>query len=171
MIHLYHGDGKGKTTAAMGLALRALGAGRRVTIVQFLKGSASGEIEMLQKLPGVAVLRGKNSDKFSFRMDAEERERARRAHNENLEAAMRRLQEGQCDFLVLDEALGALSAGLLEEETLRRLVDGLPGQAELVLTGRGPGAWLREAADYCTEMKCEKHPYQKGVAARKGVEF
>ena len=118
LLHLYYGDGKGKTTAAMGLALRALGSEKKVVIVQFLKGGKSGEIPLLEQL-GATVYRGKAGQKFVFQMN-------------NAEKAA--------------------------------------GQ-ECVLTAHAAPQWMLDAADYVTEMKCIRHPYQKGIAARKGVEY
>ena len=99
LLHLYWGDGKGKTTAAMGLALRALGAGKRVVIVQFLKGGNSGEIPLLARL-GAEIYRGKAGQKFVFQMTPEEKAATRELQNQNLAAAMAR----PADLLVLDEA-------------------------------------------------------------------
>lgn len=171
MIHVYHGDGKGKTTAAMGLALRAAGCGHRVVIVQFLKGRDTGEISVLSGLEGVTVLRGKNSSKFSFQMSPEEKRAALEAHNGNLSAAAELVQRGDCQLLVLDEAIGALDCGLLDIALVTRLVEELPDGVELVLTGRNPSPYILSVADYITEMRCERHPFEKGVAARRGVEF
>lgn len=171
LIHLYCGDGKGKTTAALGLALRASGAGKRVLLLQFLKGRETGELKSLARLPEITVVRGNASGKFSFQMDPAERAAALILHTENLRAAINTARAGECDLLILDEALGALSAGLLDERLLRELVSGKPPALELVLTGRAPPHWLFEAADYVSEMCKRKHPFDRGIAARSGVEF
>ncbi len=166
LVHLYSGDGKGKTTAAMGLALRALGAGRRVTVVQFLKGAGSGEIPLLSRL-GARVLRGKAGQKFVFQMNEQERQETRAMQTELLKRAL----EQPCDLLVLDEACAACALGMVDEALLKQAVCGRPPEREVVLTGRDPARWMVEAADYHTEMQCRRHPYEQGVAARKGVEF
>lgn len=166
LVHLYWGEGKGKTTAAMGLALRALSAGRRVVIVQFLKGRQTGEIPLLEQL-GARVLRGKAGQKFSFQMDQEERAETRALQTENL----RRALECDADLLVLDEACAAWQKDLVDRELLQRAVLDRPQGREVVLTGRNPPDWMREAADYSTEMKCHRHPFEKGIPAREGVEF
>lgn len=166
LIHLYWGEGKGKTTAAMGLALRALGAGRRVVIVQFLKGGRSGEIPLLQSL-GAQVLRGKAGTKFSTRMDEGERAETRALHTQHLRQAL----ELDAELLVLDEACAALEKGLVDEALLRRAVLEKPSGQELVLTGRRPADWMLDAADYSTEMRCHRHPFAQGIPAREGVEF
>ena len=170
LVHVYCGDGKGKTTAAVGLCARAVGAGKRVVLVQFLKGGETGELAPLQAL-GVRVLRGKGGTRFSFAMTDAEKAAARAVHDAHLqEAAQLTLAEG-VDLLVLDEALGALRHGLLDEELLQGLVRQRPAGLELVLTGRNPPAWLLEAADYVSEFTKQKHPYEKGVPARRGIEL
>lgn len=171
MVHIYHGDGKGKTTAAMGLALRALGHGQRVAVVQFLKDGTSGELAALANLSGATVLAPRSAGKFTFQMTAEELN-ALKAEQEGLLAQARGLVEAKaCDLLVLDEVLDALSTGTLDAAVLMDLLHGFDERAEMVLTGRNPSAELLALADYVTEMRCEKHPYQRGVAARVGVEF
>lgn len=171
MIHVYYGEGKGKTTAAVGLALRAAGNGLSVVLVQFLKGRVSGEITLLRQQPMVTVLRGKEGGKFSFQMDEQQRQAARSLHEANLAEALRLVQADACDLLVLDEALGALACGLLPEQPLRQLLEVPPPGLEIVLTGRPAPDFVLQQADYITEMKCRRHPYTQGVAARKGIEY
>ena len=166
LVHLYWGEGKGKTTAAMGLAVRALGRGRRVTIVQFLKSGESGELQPLRQL-GALVFSGKGSSKFVFQMTEEEKQLARDACNENLRQALAQ----PCDLLILDEACAAVKLGMVEENLLKAAVMARPEGREVVLTGREPAEWMVEAADYSTEMHCHKHPYQQGISAREGIEF
>lgn len=166
LVHLYWGEGKGKTTAAMGLALRSLGAGRKVVIVQFLKGRQTGEIPLLEQL-GAAVFRGKAGQRFSFQMDEEERAETRALQTGNL----RRALACECDLLVLDEACAAWQKDLVDRELLRQAVLDRPKGREVVCTGREPPDWLARAADYSTEMRCHRHPYEKDIPAREGVEF
>ena len=115
LIHLYWGNGKGKTTAAMGVALRSLAAGKKVAIVQFLKGRESGEITLLSQL-GARIYRGKTGDKFVFQMTEDEKAETRKLQEENLLAA---LQE-PADLLILDEACAALELNMVEEALLKR---------------------------------------------------
>ncbi len=166
LIHLYWGDGKGKTTAAMGVAMRALAAGKKVVIVQFLKGQESGEITLLSQL-GAKIYRGKAEDKFVFQMNEEEKADTRKVQDENLLAA---LQE-PADLLILDEACAALELKMVDEALLKKAVCEKPEAQELILTGRNPADWMMDMADYCTEMHCWRHPYEKGIKARRGVEF
>ena len=165
LVHLYCGDGKGKTTAAMGLALRALGHGRRVTVVQFLKDGTSGEIGPLSDL-GAAVFAGK-APGFVFQMTDDQKAETRLLQNEHLKAAL----ELESDLLVLDEACAAWSLGMVDHDLLKKAVLERPEGCEVVLTGRDPASWMRDAADYITEMRVLRHPYDRGVPAREGVEF
>ena len=165
-LHLYWGDGKGKATAAMGLALRALGQGKRVVIVQFLKGGPSGEIPLLERL-GATVYRGKAGQKFVFQMNEAEKDAARAVQNANLAAAMAE----EADLLILDEAGSAWELDMIDKERLRYAVLQRPEAQECVLTAHAAPQWMLDAADYSTEMKCLRHPFQRGVAARKGIEY
>lgn len=166
LVHLYCGQGKGKTTAAMGLALRALGSGQSVVIVQFLKGGQSGEIPLLRAL-GAQIFRGKAGTKFSFQMSEAEKAETRALQTRHLRQAL----ECECDLLVLDEACSAWQTDLVDRDLLQKAVLEKPAGREVALTGREPPDWLWAAADYITEMKCHRHPYEKGVPARRGVEF
>lgn len=165
MLHLYWGNGKGKTTAAMGLALRALGHGRRVVVVQFLKDGTSGEIAPL-RAAGATVYACPNA-KFTWLMDEDDKAQAREASAHALNKALAK----PFDLLVLDEACAALKSSILDEALLRQAVALAKDGREVVITGRDPDPWLQEAADYSTEMQMHKHPYTEGVAAREGVEY
>ena len=166
LLHLYWGDGKGKTTAAMGLALRALGSGKRVVIVQFLKGGTSGEIPLLASL-GAKIYRGKAGQKFVSQMNEAERAATRELQNQNLAAAM----ADEADLLILDEAGSAWELDMVDHALLQRAVLERPAALECVLTAHAAPEWMLDAADYATEMKCHRHPYQKGIAARRGIEY
>lgn len=174
MIHVYHGEGKGKTTASMGLALRATANGKRVMVCQFMKDGSSGEISLLRELAGVSVLHDEPPVKFSFRMTDDERAAARAQHDRNLAACIAAMETGEADLIVLDEALGALSCDLLDPGLINKALDLAAGKAkgpELVLTGRNPPQFVLDAADYITQMTCERHPFAQGVRARRGIEF
>lgn len=166
LLHLYYGDGKGKTTAAMGLALRALGQGMQVVVVQFLKNGTSGELEPLKKL-GAAVYSGQPGAKFTFQMNAEEKAQATKENNARLAEALQQ----PCDLLILDEICAARNSGMVDEALAKQAVLERPQYREVVLTGRNPEAWMVEAADYITEMQPRRHPYEQGIPARKGIEF
>ena len=166
LLHLYYGDGKGKTTAAMGLALRALGSGKKVVVLQFLKGGQSGEIPLLEQL-GAKIYRGKAGQKFVFQMNEAEKTATRDLQNRNLAAAMTE----EADLLVLDEAGSAWELDMVDKALLQKAVLARPAVQECVLTAHAAPQWMLDAADYVTEMKCCRHPFQKGIAARKGIEY
>ena len=166
LLHLYYGDGKGKTTAAMGLALRALGSGKKVVVLQFLKGGQSGEIPLLEQL-GAKIYRGKAGQKFVFQMNEAEKAATRDLQNRNLAAAMTE----DADLLVLDEAGSAWELDMVDKALLQKAVLARPAAQECVLTAHAAPQLMLDAADYVTEMKCCRHPYQKGIAARKGIEY
>ena len=163
MLHLYFGSGKGKTTAAAGLALRALGHGKKVVVVQFLKDGTSGEIEPLRRL-GAAVFACPNA-KFTWLMTPQEEADALAHNTKTLENAL----QMPCDLLILDEACAALRAGLLPEALLQKAALNAP--YEVVLTGRDPADWMLQNADYSTEFTARRHPYEKGIPAREGIEY
>lgn len=166
LLHLYYGDGKGKTTAAMGLALRAMGSGKRVVILQFLKGGKSGEVPLLEQL-GAKVYRGKAGQKFVFQMNEAEKEATRQLQNANLTAAM----AAPADLLILDEAGSAWELDMVDKALLQKAVLERPAEQECVLTAHAAPQWMLDAADYVTEMKCCRHPYQRGISARQGIEY
>ena len=171
LIHIYTGDGKGKTTAALGLSLRAAGHGLRVVIVQFLKGRDTGEIHALEQLPNVTVLRLKESLGFFSSVSEDIKLTMIQMHDELLSEAKRLAEEGLCDVLVLDEICAAYRYGALDKAIADEIVLNKPPELELVLTGRdAPEHWM-EAADYVSEVVMRRHPYKRGIAARKGIEF
>lgn len=171
MIHLYFGEGKGKTTAAIGLSVRALGNNVPVVFVQFLKSRNAGEIASLEKL-GASIFRGKGCGKFSFQMSEEEKSQAKKIHDENFRCSLelcRNLPEKK--LLVLDEICAAWNSNLIEKKLLEDLLKQKDENLELVLTGRNPPEVFFENADYITEMKKIRHPYDSGTKARQGVEW
>ena len=172
LTHFYYGDGKGKTTAALGLALRASGCGKSVVIVQFLKDWSCGELDALKHLPNVTVFRGKSSGgTFFYEMTDEEKATTKAIHDLNLKKALELEKRGQCDMLILDEAFDAYNLGILDALLFESLIENKPERLELVVTGHNPEARFLEWSDYVTEMVKHKHPYDKGIAARKGIEF
>lgn len=170
LIHIYCGDGKGKTTASVGLAVRAAGAGQRVLFVQFFKNGSSSEIQALEGLDGVQTLFCETRFGFYKYMDEQTRERARCAYSALLKTAIAQA-DGSLQLLVLDEVISACNHGMVPEETLLDFLQNKPEQLEVVLTGRNPPAALLDAADYVTEMRKIKHPYDRGIQARRGIEF
>ena len=168
-IHIYCGDGKGKTTAAVGLCVRAAGSGKKVLLYQFLKGGASSEIGVLEKIPGVCVVRGPERMKFTIDMTQREKDELKKS-NEDMFRALTR-QAGEYDLFVLDEVIYTVAEGLLPEDLLVAFLMQKPDSLEVVMTGQNPGGRLLELADYVSEIRKVKHPYDKGLKSRKGIEF
>ncbi len=239
LVHIYCGDGKGKTTAALGLALRAAGNGIPVVIARFLKNDGSGEVGILENVPGVYLFHCERQFGFTWTMSEEQKAEAGeyftglferawemgcKTAREDVEGAGKadgcmagenwgsdsvsdgssRRDTGVCDtgasisespvsgapvsgspasapltsppceiraLLVLDEIMAAVNSGFVANERLLAALDHRPDGLEVVLTGRGPSEELLSRADYVTEMRAVKHPYEKGVGARKGVEY
>lgn len=170
LIHIYCGDGKGKTSAAVGLALRAAGAGMKVLFVQFLKDGSSQEMKMLEQTGLIETACCPSIHKFVFQMSEEERQLAGAEYSRLLESSLRRCNEGY-GLLVLDEVIPACNMGMVPESTLVDFLRSKPAELEVVLTGGEPSTVLLGLADYVTEMKKHKHPYDRGITARKGIEF
>jgi hypothetical protein len=170
LIHIYCGDGKGKTTAAVGLAVRCAGRGNKVLLVQFLKSRDSGELYSLAKLPDIEVMRGKESKKFTFQMNEEEKHALLIEHNKMFEQVLAKIKNGGYSLLILDEVIGALNAKVFEMPKLIEFLRHKPENLEVVLTGRNPASELVEIADYVSEMRKVKHPMDKGIMAREGIE-
>jgi len=171
LIHVYYGYGKGKTTAALGLALRAAGSGMKVVIVQFLKDSNTCELSALKLIPNITVLRGTAAKVFACDMTPEQLERTREIHNGNLKKALSIVDSGRCGLLILDEALDAYQQELLDRGAFLEFVRHKPETLELVITGHKPEPAIIDCADYVTEMVKIKHPYDRGVSGRRGIEF
>jgi len=167
-VQIYTGDGKGKTTAALGLALRACGSGFRVYIAQFAKGMHYGELDALERLRDRVTIRQFGRDCFIRNEPTAEDIRLAREGWAEVGAVM---AEGRADLLILDEIGIALHYGLVSLEEVRGLIQRRPAGMELILTGRKVPQELYELADLVTEMREIKHYYRDGVQARRGIEF
>lgn len=167
-VHIYCGDGKGKTTCAMGLCVRAAGAGKKVLLHQFLKDNSSSERQVIDHLPGVTVVPGAPMDKFTFQMNEQELA----ALKESNDAMFAKLcaMAGDYDMLILDESVYAMDMGLLSEEPVIDFLSHRPEHLEVVLTGRNPSGRLKEQADYISEIGKRKHPFDRGLSSRVGIE-
>ena len=166
-VQVYTGDGKGKTTAALGLALRAAGAGLRTYIGQFVKGMHYSELESLKRFSDLITIRQYGRDCFIYKEPDEEDIRAAR---EGLEEAREALNSGKYDLVILDEATIAIYYNLFSIEEFLELIRGKPKNVEMIITGRRADPRIIEMADLVTEMKEIKHYYQKNVQARDGIE-
>lgn len=169
LVQVYTGNGKGKTTAAFGLALRAAGRGLKVYIIQFIKGGFDyGELYVVDRLPNV-TLKAFGRGKF-VTAKPPEKEDVQHAE-EALTLAEKTVRSGEHDIVILDEVNVALDLKLLDLERVLKLVRGKPEHVELVLTGRNAPAEIVQLADLVTEMKEVKHPFARGSEARKGIEY
>lgn len=172
LVHVYTGNGKGKTTAAMGLGIRACGSGMKVLMVQFLKSSNTSELNLLKKLePDFSVERGFSCKKFTWDMTPDELVDTKREAKDVLEKVKSIVLKDEFDLIILDEILGTLSMGFISEEDIIDMIKNKPPELELVLTGRDASPDIIQAADYVSEIKAVKHPFEKGISARKGIEF
>lgn len=168
LVHIYTGDGKGKTTASVGLAVRAAGAGKRVLFLQFLKGRPTGELVSLKKI-GVSVVRSEAVTKFVPYMNEQELKECRQSQEAVFNEIKSRINS--VDVVILDEVIGAISSGMISLGETIELIKSRPAGTEIVLTGRDAPQKLIEIADYVSEIKSVKHPYDKGITAREGIEY
>lgn len=171
LIHLYSGDGKGKTTAALGLALRFAGHNGKAIIVQLSKGRDTGELHSLAHIPEIEVLRCSRDYGFWKSMSEAERAACRMENDVNLTKAVKAAESGACGLLIIDEATSAYENGAVDRAVIDKLLSDKPRELELVLTGRNPTKAMLSAADYISEIRSVRHPYERGVDAREGIEF
>ncbi len=172
LVHIYTGNGKGKTSAAVGLGIRAYGRGLKVLMVQFLKGIETGELNVLKKLePGFVVERGEETRKFIWNMNEEEVKELKESVSSLFAQASKRALSGEWNILILDEIMASITNGLLALEDVSSFVKDKPDELEIVLTGRNAPQELIELADYVSDINCVKHPFDKGISMRKGIEF
>lgn len=174
LVQIYTGDGKGKTTAALGLALRTAGHGGRVLIYQFLKPSSLnlGERAGLQNIGNITLLSlDEPWDMFESMGDRKAIERIRTAVVKALKKIQTAAHERYYDLIILDEIVFCLSKGLVSIDDIRQVLAARDPRVELVLTGRDASQELMDLADLVTEMKSVKHPFEKGICARRGIEY
>lgn len=169
-ILIFTGNGKGKTTAALGMALRAAGHGMKTLIIQFVKGDPeTGEVAACKKTPGIEIIQTGRG--FVPRREDPSFEEHRRAASGGLAIAEKAMERGDMDMLVLDEICNAIARGLLAEEDVLAVIGKSAPGISIVLTGRNASAGLVAIADTVTEMRMVKHGRAKGLTARKGVEY
>lgn len=169
MIHIYCGDGKGKSSAAFGAALRAAGNGMQVLVSQFLKDGSSGELRALSKIENVTILTEMKPNKFLWDMNQKELEETREIYHE-LFAKIGKISEDY-QVIILDEIVAAYQNNMVDRQMFLEFLKEQKENREIILTGRNPAPELLELADYITEMNKVRHPFDKGVQARKGIEF
>ncbi len=171
MIHIYYGDGKGKTTAAIGLACRAAGSRMKVLFVQFLKTEFSGERHTLSHTENISLTFCPVELKFTYQMDETEKAKATSLFRKIFDESVTKALTEKYDMIVLDEIFSAVEAEMISEHDVYEFVSNAPKSLEVVMTGHNPPERILELADYITEMKKIRHPYDKGVQARFGIEF
>ncbi len=172
LVHIYTGEGKGKTTAAIGLAIRAAGNGMKVLFVQFLKGGEeSGELKIFKKLQeNIEVIRLDQRHPIFFKK-GDTKEELINASKEALNLIAKKIESDKYDLIILDEINNLIAQGWADINELTNIIRKRPEGVEIVLTGRGAPQELLEIADYVTEMKAIKHPFKKRIKARKGIEY
>lgn len=171
LLHIYCGDGKGKTTAATGLAVRMAGTGKRVLFGRFLKNEHSGELKVLDAIPEIEVLHLNKSFGFFYTLSEEEKEEMRKMYRQLWNEIVQKIAEGTYDMLVMDEFIAAYQLEVIDRKTVLEFLKNRPQNLEVVLTGRDPAPELLELADYVSEINKVKHPFDNGISARKGIEF
>ena len=171
MKHIYYGDAKGKTTAAIGLAVRAAGSKMKVLFVQFLKTEFSGERHILSHTENVTLTFCPLELKFTFDMDDKEKAQAAKIFKGIFDNAVTTALTEKYDMVVLDEVFEAINAHMLSESEVYEFITNAPSSMEIVMTGHNPPQKFMDCADYITEFKKIKHPYDRGITGRIGIEF
>ncbi|MCQ2401856.1 MAG: cob(I)yrinic acid a,c-diamide adenosyltransferase [Lachnospiraceae bacterium] len=173
LVEMYYGNGKGKSTAAFGLALRALGHGMKVFIYQFLKDGISGEVNMLKSMKGVTYMENTVHSPFLFNLTPDQQEYFAELYQNEFERVISEVKSGNYDLCIIDEVIDAANLNLINKENLINLMDTKPANTELVITGHEYGEPLdcyKAHADYVTNFRKEKHPFDNGEGCRKGIE-
>ena len=170
-VHIYHGDGKGKTTSGVGLCVRAAGAGLKVLIYQFLKDNSSSERKVLQNIPGITVVDGNEKVKFTFNMTNEEKKLASMQCTFAFEMIINMAVRDGYDVVFFDEILHLIHKQMIDEDMVLNFLKNRPKGMEVILTGYYPSERLVAAADYVSHICKEKHPYDQKLPARLGIEM
>lgn len=168
-IHIYYGYGKGKTTTAVGQVIRAAGSGLNVLMFQFMKDNSSSERAILEQIPNITCLPGKDRIKFINQMNSEQKAELKHYNTKALDEIVKFCSP--FDVLFLDEILCAVQLGVLSEEKLLRFLEHKPRGLEIIMTGHEVSQRMIDIADYATEMIKIKHPYDNGQSAREGIEY
>ncbi|CUQ15435.1 cob(I)yrinic acid a,c-diamide adenosyltransferase [Clostridium baratii] len=172
LIHIYCGDGKGKTTAAMGLGMRAAGRSKKVLLTQFLKSNKTGELNSIEKLSEFFhVVKGVPAKKFVWNMNEEEKLEVKEEHTNRFREVTKKAIEEEYDLLILDEIIATINRDFVMLTEVIDFLKNKPTGLEVVMTGRNPKEELIELADYVSEIKAIKHPYNKGIKSRVGIEI
>ncbi|MBR3243003.1 MAG: cob(I)yrinic acid a,c-diamide adenosyltransferase [Parasporobacterium sp.] len=173
LIHIYTGEGKGKTTAGLGLCLRAAGCDLKVLIARFLKNNDSAELKAFARFPNVEIVPNETTFGFSrsWKDDPERKQQAKEYYSAMLETAIKKAVSGYYDILLLDEILASVRLEVVERDVLISFLKTKPENLEVIMTGRDPLPELIDLADYVSEIKKIKHPFDQGIIARRGIEY
>lgn len=171
MIQIYYGDGKGKTSAAVGVAVRAAGRGMKILFVQFLKSEDSGERKILSEIEGISLSPCPVELDFTYNMTNTQKAQASKIFREMFESAVKTALVLNYNVLILDEVFSAIETGMLSESEVYNFLTDAPSKLEIVLTGRNPSKKFIDVADYVSKIVKEKHPFDSGVKARPGIEY
>lgn len=171
LIHLYCGEGKGKTTASLGLILRASGAGYKVVMMQCFKGTESSELKSLEMIPGIKIIHACLPEKFTWELEDYQKENLASMHVKMFERAVDLLEDDEKTLFVMDEMIGATTYGYMDKNMVLTFLREKPDNVEVVMTGRNPLPEFVEIADYVSDVNKVKHPYDRGIIARKGIEY
>lgn len=172
LVQIYCGEGKGKTTAAIGQGIRAVGKGLKVIMIQFLKGGSSSELKTLAKLePEFKVFRFEKARGFFHELSYNDKEELKMEIANAMKFARKIYDTKECDILILDEILGVIENNILTEDQIISFIEGKPTSMELILTGRKLPSTVASKADYISEILAVKHPFEKGIGAREGIEY
>lgn len=170
LIHIYTGDGKGKSTAAVGLSIRCAGSGKKVIFTQFLKDNLSNELKIFKQIDGIQVIPCDKHYGFYSKMSEEQKVKAKETYSAHLVKVIEEATSINCQMLVLDEIMLAYKFNLIDREYFIHFLKSKPEELEIIMTGRYASDELLELADYISEVKKIKHPYDKGIVARNGIE-
>jgi cob(I)alamin adenosyltransferase len=171
LVQVYTGNGKGKTTAALGQGLRSCGRGLKVCMVQFLKGGDTGELHSVEKLhPLFEIFRFEKERGFFWTLNEQEKQELKEDIDKGFAFIKDIVSGNKCDVLIIDELLGVLGNKLLEVSEVLELLKSKPDTMEIIITGRNVHEEIMEAADLVTEMREIKHYFKKGIPAREGIE-
>lgn len=171
LIQLYIGNGKGKTTAAIGQSIRACAAGKKIFFAQLLKDDRGNELKILKNLSGITVAAAPKSLPFWFQMSEEQKREYREFAKAVFDEAKRRAFLAQADVVVLDEIIDAVDLGVIDRAEFIEFLLNKPVSVELVLTGHKADEEIVGLCDYVSEVRAIKHPFDRGIPAREGIEF
>lgn len=172
LVQVYTGDGKGKTTAAIGQGIRAYGNGLKVYMIQFLKGGKTGELSTVEKLGDkFKIFRFEKPKDFTWNLNKEELEQLREEIRTGYNFILDVIKENKCDLLIIDEVMAVLSNNFLSVEEVLYIIDNKPKNMEIILTGRNAPKEIIEKSNLVTEMKCVKHYFNEGIPSREGIEY